>query len=252
MGRDLSNYVGMRFGSRVVISPGRDSSKPKVSTLCDCGVYGEVSIYNLENGRCTMCRRCARLAQTNYKTLHGDSSPESKYYKLYCCWKNMKGRCYRKSASHYERYGGRGISVCDNWLNDYSNFKEWAISSGWEEGLTIDRHDVDKNYEPFNCQWITNEENVKKMTEYHLKYKTGCYSESANKLQRARVIKNSGQRVKIHLQCGDQVFDSMGLLADFLSEELNRDRASVYSQIKQCCNPKNKCKNIGGYKVEKV
>jgi len=73
----------------------------------------------------------------------------------------MKRRCCDPNRNQYERYGGRGIIVCDAWL-DYKTFEKWALENGWQKGLTIDRIDNDGNYEPDNCQFITRSENSKK------------------------------------------------------------------------------------------
>lgn len=84
---------------------------------------------------------------------HGDTGT-----RLHRIWQNMKARCYRKSAREYENYGGRGITVCEEWRSNYEKFKEWAINNGYADNLTIDRINVNGNYEPTNCRWITNKE----------------------------------------------------------------------------------------------
>lgn len=80
---------------------------------------------------------------------------------LYNSWLNMKSRCLRVTHPKYHRYGGRGITICDEWL-DIRNFKEWALSNGWKDGLSIDRIDNDGNYCPENCRWISVGENSRK------------------------------------------------------------------------------------------
>ena len=76
---------------------------------------------------------------------------------LYNKWGSMKTRCYYPKSKDYKNYGGRGIKICDEWLN-YDNFRNWSISTGYQEGLTIDRIDNDRNYEPSNCKWVTMKE----------------------------------------------------------------------------------------------
>ena len=84
----------------------------------------------------------------------------------------MLNRCRNKNMERYRAYGARGISVCDEW-HKYPAFYEWAMANGYRNDLTIDRIDVDGNYEPANCQWITMVENTKKAIEDRRRKKNG-------------------------------------------------------------------------------
>lgn len=97
----------------------------------------------------------------------------------------MKQRCYNVKHNNYKRYGGRGIKVCDEWLNDSQAFIDWALNNGYADDLTIDRIDNDGNYEPSNCRWITvKEQQNNKSTNIKVTYdgRTMTLKEWADKL----------------------------------------------------------------------
>lgn len=74
--------------------------------------------------------------------------------RLYSIWHNMKTRCYNPNAEHYAYYGGRGVSVCEEWRNSFQAFFEWAMANGYDDKLTLDRIEASGNYEPSNCRWV--------------------------------------------------------------------------------------------------
>lgn len=115
--------------------------------VCECGSHGSPSGADLRYGKSTSCG-CDRL----HPQKHGDSPKNFQKARLYTVWQNMKKRCFYKSSKSYKNYGGRGITVCDSWL-DYLTFKTWAESSGYTDALTIERLDVNENYCPDNCTW---------------------------------------------------------------------------------------------------
>lgn len=127
--------------------------------LCSCGNITYVCTKDLNNGnkKSCGCLRSETTARFNIKTktTHHEGRTNSR---LYVIWGNIKARCNNPNDHAYSRYGGRGIKICDEWNESYEAFRDWALSNGYADELTIDRIDVNSDYEPSNCRWITMKE----------------------------------------------------------------------------------------------
>lgn len=120
---------------------------------CDCGKEFKVVSDRIYKIKSCGCMRNKMIGEGNTK--HGGSCS-----RLYAIWTNMKSRCYSPNNKSYKDYGGRGIEVCDEWRDSFSAFREWAIQTNYDEtamygDCTLDRINVDGNYEPDNCRWVS-------------------------------------------------------------------------------------------------
>ena len=154
------------------------------SNTCKCGCGGKMEIKK--------CHKYLGIpnyikghnqTKGNYK--HGEAK-KGKETKLYVVWKEMIIRCNNLNYKRFADWGGRGITICPEWTNDYIVFRDWALSHGYKDGLEIDRIDNNGNYTPENCHFVTSQENSQnrrttklnkeKVMEIREKYKAGNYT----------------------------------------------------------------------------
>jgi hypothetical protein len=153
MNRKIEDLTGQKFGKMTVL--GRDTDIQSRRTYwmcqCECGTIKSCRADSLKDGSIVSCGcRKREQGKTNLTKHHTHKQSGTR---LYYSWQDMKKRCYNEGNSRYANYGGRGIKVCDEWKDNFTAFYQWAIENGYSEKLTIDRINVDGDYEPSNCRW---------------------------------------------------------------------------------------------------
>jgi len=167
----MKDLINNTYGYWTVLSESSrsKSNKRMWKCLCKCGLTQDVNQSNLISGKSSKCRECSRELIRNSVKLAD--------HRLYSTWKSMKNRCLNPNNATYSNYGGRGISVCDRWLS-FNSFVEDMFPS-FEEGLTLDRIDVNGNYEVGNCRWANTEtQSNNKVNSLKLHFDGSFYTEA--------------------------------------------------------------------------
>lgn len=186
---EYSDVIGNRYGRWTVISlvERTNPSLCRVLVKCDCGVKKHLNLAVLRNGKSRSCGCLKAELIRNRSNCHG-----LKRTALYGVWINMKTRCYNNKNEKYPCYGGRGITVCDEWKHDFMEFRRFAIENGWDDSLQIDRKDNDKGYSPDNCRFVTRDVNINNQQVLRKSNTSGYRGVKRNKYSWVATVRISG------------------------------------------------------------
>lgn len=187
----IKNILGNRYGKLIVVEgKGIRRSPCGAGAMvwicqCDCGKRSEVRTAALTGGRILSCGCGIVTSLKKRLTIHGMGNSANKEFNA---WKSMKARCYRKTRKGYDLYGGRGITICKRWLEAFQNFYD-DMGKAPTQKHSIDRKDVNGNYEPSNCRWATQKEqmnNVRRNVKVKYKEEVLTISQLCEKISLSR------------------------------------------------------------------
>jgi len=164
--RDISEHIGKKYGRLLIVSILDTRGKHGhilVSCKCDCGNSHTAILTHLTKGGTTSCGCFNKDNQRKRLTKHGFAGTQ-----LLQCWSDMKQRCLNPDRDNYKDYGGRGITIYQEWISDSTSFIKWALENGYQPGLQLDRKDNNGSYNPDNCRFVTNKINSRNTRKINL------------------------------------------------------------------------------------
>lgn len=209
----IIDLINKKFNMFTVLADAQSDSPYRVVVAqCRCGTIKTVRLAELKNGKSTNCG-CIRSAKLRLRNAKHSLSR----HPLYRIWRGMIERCYYDKHVAYNRYGERGIKVCDEWQNDFMTFYNWAIANGWRKKLEIDRKNNDGNYCPENCRIVTQLINAR--------------NKSSN-----RMLTFDGRTM-----CMSEWSEIVGIAANTIKDRLNKLGWTIDEALTTPLQIKNKC-----------
>ncbi len=215
----IPNLIGKKFHLLTVVSfSGKDKRNNSLwECLCDCGNTKIIRGFFLKNGETKSCGCLVINQLKDISTTHGVSG-----HKLYKILEGIKARCYNKNVQSYKRYGAVGVTVCQEWLDDPRKFIQWALDSGWEKGLQIDKDIIpqklgitERIYSPEMCSVVTAEKNTNNRKSNHYLTHNGI---TATLSEWGKVSGVSGKQIKRNL---DKGWDMQESIYNYRNKETN-------------------------------
>lgn len=155
---DISRFIGEKYNSLTILKDmGKRNNESRVWVRCECGKESDKSLYEVKSGGIKSCG-CIKKKMCKPPVLFKHGFSRSVLYKI---WSSMKARCTNEKNPYYYNYGGRGVKVCDEWINDAKAFCEWALDNGYAKGLELDKDKLGNGmvYSPQTCCFISKKEN---------------------------------------------------------------------------------------------
>lgn len=193
-GTQIKDLTGQKFNMFTVlefshVEYGKKNRRTYWIAQCECGTVKPIRADQLKTTISCGCHKrktdSEKMKKLAIERRKYDNEIALSKHPLYHVWRGMIARCYDNRDSHYPRYGGRGITICSEWKNDFRAFYDWSINNGFAEKLEIERIDNDGNYDPNNCRFVTRKENCNnRSTTIKITFKgyTKSVSEWANLL----------------------------------------------------------------------
>lgn len=206
---DALNFIGKRFGRFTILEDLGCDVHRMVLCKCDCGNIKRVSLPSLKNGDSKSCGCLHKELKPTFNFKHGLIR-----HSLYTVWNKMKDRCYKETDRSYKNYGGRGVTICSEWLLDFMSFYNWAIANGWQKGLELDKDilyakkhgtKVGMIYSPEYCSFVTQKENAGQKSNSRILYFNGVGKSTT---EWCRELNLNVKRVENRLKLGWSVEDA--------------------------------------------